>query len=334
MANTFSADEAKTLRAKGAALTAPTAPATPAPATPVPAPAADSAPAAEATPPEDSGAVDSAADTTPADTAPADSAPAEGDTQPTTDDAADTTDAPKAGGARARIQELVEERNALRAYGKHLEGALERSRQAPAQPAAVAATPEPALDKAPTLESVGFDTGKYERALADFARGVARREATAAVAEHTTRANAESARVAFETRVEAFRKVKPDFDVKSSNPSIPPLHQRAAAMIVHDDSGPAIAYHLFSNPDIAVRIARQQPDAQVFALGQIKSQLAAAPAKPQQKIVKLTSAPRPPSPVPGGSSPGVDPNAPSASMKDFVAAHQAKVRERRRMPKR
>jgi hypothetical protein len=238
---------------------------------------------------------------------------------------------PPKGSASARIQELIEERNALRAYGRHLEGRLTEGLR-PAAPAAPAAAPAPVAaptELPPKLEDFKFDASAHAKALGEWTQKQVDARVAAGVEAKLAEQNAQTARQVFESRVDAFRATTPDFDTVISNPNLPNLHPRAAARVVNHEKGPAIAYHLAKNPDLAVRISRLDADSQLVAIGRIEASLEApASAKPQKAPAApaASRAPAPPRPVSSGSSPGKDPNAPSASMAEFVASHRAKSR--------
>lgn len=327
MANSFTAEEAAALRARGGHNPAPPAASPQATAPADSAPAADSPPDAPAVP-----ADAPAADTTTEAPAPSDIVATGDDTAPAEDEGSATSEPkPPKGSASARIQELIEERNALRAYGRHLEGRLTEGLRpaAPAAPAAPAPVAAP-TEMPPKLEDFKYDASAHAKALGEWTQEQVDARVAAGVEAKLAEQRAASARQTFEARVDAFAAVTPDFHAVISNPNLPNLHQRAAERVVGHESGPAIAYHLAKNPDLALRISRLDADSQLVAIGRIVASLEApATAGSKQKTSAAPAAsraPAPPRPVSSGSSPGKDPNAPSASMSEFVAAHRAKSR--------
>ena len=315
----LSAEEAAALRKKGGGSNpfGPPPPAASEPETPQAAP-----PAAESAPGE------SASAETVAETAPAE--PSTGDvTSPADEPAPISQEKPARNSASARIQELVEERNALRAYGRHLEQTLAEQR---GKPAATAPAPAPvsADDPPPTLEQHAFDTKKHAEAQAAWVQRQVDKRVTEKVEAVTRQQQQQTAKQQFESRLEAFRATHDDFDLVISNPNLPSLHERAVATVIHSEKGPELAYQLAKNPDLAVRIARMAPDQQLMALGRLEAQLSTPPA-PASSQKTPTRAPAPPRPVPSGAGPGKDPNAPSSSMSEFVAAHRERLKARRRM---
>ena len=302
------------------------------PVAPTPAPAPAESP--PAVPAASSGEpVASPAAPTPAAAEPAVSAP------PSETGAPET---PPKGGARERIEGLIEENKALRRYGEYLLTRLPAAAQAaPAAPVPVTPPAAPVGKPAPTLAECGFDTNKWTTEMQRWTAEQIQVGVQTAVqtAEQTREVTA--AMSTFESRARVFAAKTPDFKIVTENPALPPLHQAAADLIVQSEKGPEIFYHLGQHPDKAARIARMKPHQQAGAIGRLEAELSVVapppplaptppPTPPAPKPTpKPSSAPPPPTPVPSGTSPTQDPM--TMSMKDFVAWDRAQQQAKREM---
>jgi plasmid stabilization system protein ParE len=280
-------------------------------------------------------------DETSADTADSATAPAASDGEAQTGDEGDEggeqpAPAPK-GSARSRIEELVDERNALRKYGEYL---LEQNKALLAQssPAAATATtaaapaaPVSADDEPPTLEAYDFDPVKHAKAQNDWLKKQVQRQVKATLETVTTQQTAAQAIAKFEERAAEFAKANPDFQTVVSNPALPQFRPEIAQLIVKSEHGPAVNYYLARNPDVATRISRLSITEQAAQIGRIESQVSATgktapstkqatPAAPKQK--SGTKAPPPPTPTPSGSAASKSPG--EMSMDEWVANERAK----------
>ncbi len=261
---------------------------------------------------------------------------------------------PRKGSAQERIQELVDERNALRKYGDHMSTAvrtLTEEIERLKKPASVTAEPTAQVPAAPAVDNdppsmedadVAFDVTKFAKKNAEWTKRQIAQGIKQGVAEITAQQTAEQAKAAFESRVAAFEEVNKDFRTVIGNPALPQLAPEAAKIIARTEEGVGILYYLGKNVDIATRIARMPEAQQCMRLGEIKAQLkvaAAAPVVPPKtpvtgaKLVKpktLTQAPPPPSPTPAGSrSKDRDITDPSLSMDEFVKRErEAKIADR------
>lgn len=106
---------------------------------------------------------------------------------------------------------------------------------------------------------------------------------------------------AYVTRVDKFKETHPDYSEVAESPdvsvSIPMAHA-----IAHSEHGPALAYHLGSNPDEAKRISQLPPPVQLMELGKLEVKLTSSPAKP------VSAAPAPIKPIkPGTETPTLSP---------------------------
>lgn len=297
----------------------------------------DAAIAASVTQPDESGTNDGSTTETKAETVAAESATPEGEKDPEMEEVTDG-DRPRSR-AQERIEELVAERNALRKYGEYLLSQVEGSRKAsastataPQQDSAPAATKDEE-DIAPTLESADYDPIKLNKLQNEWINRQVKRQVESAVKTIESRQSEQAVRQAFEQRTAEFRKSFPDFDMIIANPALPSLAPEAARAVVRSEQGPAIAYHLAKNPDLAARISRLDPVSQAVAVGRLEEQLTRTktetkdttkePSKQVTKApVKVTQAPPPPKPVTASSSPSRDEGI--MSMEEWVANDRAK----------
>jgi hypothetical protein len=256
-----------------------------------------------------------------------------------------------------RFQEVVDERNALREFGKYLQA--QNAARPPVVETAVAPEPPVAVaedEPMPTLEQFDYDPVAHGEALKKWVR----KQVSVGVQTElqTVQAKQSAAQVgaAFEARVTEFKKTHPDYDTVIKNPALPKPSQQMARAVVMSEIGPAILHHLATNPDIAVRISKMSPDDQGIAIGRIEGQLLSqpAPAPAADKGGKgkdantgkanadtsaqpartrtVSKAPPPPRPVSAGRSPttrtALDPGL---SMEDFVALERQKKMDQREM---
>lgn len=233
---------------------------------------------------------------------------------------------PKGSRARERIEDLVAERNALKKYAEYLQTQMAvKPTEAPTAP--VEAAPVVTTEDAPTLESVGFDTDKWTKAMHAWTAKQIEKGVSKAVAGVQEQQQAVSQRQAFETRAAAFAATTPDFQVVIGNPNLPPLDKEVAKTVVTSEIGPQIIYHLGKNPDKAVRIARMNPVQQAQAIGRLEAELTQSAKVPQKKAPTTTKAPAPPTPTPAGGAARVDPM--TMSMNDFVKHEREQALQKR-----
>lgn len=280
-------------------------------------------------PADDQGAPD------PQDTpAPADDPERADDTPPAGDDAGDDggtdggdpADRGRRGGAQARIQELVAERNAAMEFGQYWQQrALELMRQTGAAPAKDGGPGgEPADDPEPRLED--FDsTEKWAEAFRAWTRRQIETTVDKTVEQKTRSQREEEQRAAVLTawneRLTKFVEEQPDALAVISARTLP-ITEHMRDVILASEIGPQIAYHLGKNPATAARIARMSPTQQAAAIGRLEGQLLAqqqvgapSPSSAQRKAAK--PAPPPPSPVDGGSRSEIDLD--KCSLQEFMA---------------
>lgn len=196
---------------------------------------------------------------------------------------------PEAKPERDKIQERFdkltrEKYEALRAKDA-LEWELQRIREAQAKPDPVA----PETTKAPTLADFEYDEAKYQAAMTQYAAAEARKAALEAIKaereKETTRAKVES----FRSREAKFAEKTADYREAVYSDQLP-ISEAMAEVIRESDEGPALAYYLAKNRDIAEAIYALPPIAAARELGKIEARLTAPPPP----APKVSEAPPPP----------------------------------------
>lgn len=252
---------------------------------------------------------------------------------------------PKKGSARERIQELADERDGYKEFGKHLieqhKAALSEIEKLKAQiaPAARAETPpatEPPSTKFPQLDDpdVNFDPAVLaKKQEAWFAKKI-EQGVEEKLAATTSKKAAETLAETFQSRVESFKKETPDWKAIVENPALPQLAGAASAVILTSELGPKILYALGKDIGLAQRIAKMSPELQAAQIGKLEATIELAgktaagqkapvgQAKPAPKK-SVSNAPPPPTPTPAGNraqereltDPGLD-------MEEFARRHR------------
>lgn len=156
--------------------------------------------------------------------------------------------------------------------------------------------PEPVVPASlPTLEAYGWDEGKYQVALIDYARTQARNEVQSAFkAEREQQMQAERAG-AFEKRQQDFIASKPDYAEKVMLNRNLPITASMAEAIRDSDVGPQVAYYLAENMDRATAIAQMSPMAQAREIGRIEARMEVKTSAP----IAVSKAPPPPPSIEG-----------------------------------
>lgn len=186
-----------------------------------------------------------------------------------------------------RFDKLTKEKYDAQRRADRLAWELEQLKSQPAKP-------EPVAPVKPTLESSGYDEDKYQTAVIEYAKQVARAEAAAALQEDRDRQAQAGKQSEFEKRQAEFAKSKPDYVEKVMENQSLPITQTMADVIRESDVGPQVAYHLAENPEIAASIAKLPPLVQAREIGRIEARIEAQKAAPAPKV---SSAPPPSSKI-------------------------------------
>lgn len=269
------------------------------------------------------------------------------------EEGADTTQQPlKKGSARARIQELADERDGYREFGRQQTEYSKALREenarlralAEGKPAAAAKPLTPAADTLgpmPQLtdNDINFDPAKLAEKQTvwmekKIAAGV-QQSVKAALDQTTGQQTEEQIKAVFGTRVEEFKQEHKDWLKVVNHPDLPQLSPAASKVMLKSEFGPALLYHLGNDIPLAQRIARMDPEDQVAEIGEIRRELkvkalAAAAANPKPVAgaklppkKSVSNAPPPPNRSPAGNrSQERDIQDPGLSMDDFAQRHR------------
>lgn len=150
---------------------------------------------------------------------------------------------------------------------------------------------QPKEDQRPVRDT--FDTpDAYDTALETWAgkraASAAKAEFEAGQAKQDRERQASTLVDAYQERKTAFEADHPDFDdlVMDDGLKISPAMSQA---ILEAEDGPAIAYHLAQNPDMAERLAKLSPAQAVYEIGKISTRLA-NPPRPRAEPIRPLSA--------------------------------------------
>lgn len=145
-----------------------------------------------------------------------------------------------------------------------------------------------AADPRPTRDTFS-DPDAYDRAVAEWGvregerRG--REAAQAEIAKQQQEDRAKTILKSYEDRAKTFAEDHPDFEDAVFDPSLPLTPAMSQAIVINEE-GPAIAYHLAQNPEVAQRIAQLDPVSQVFEIGRIAARLSQPAPTPKPEPVR------------------------------------------------
>jgi len=166
----------------------------------------------------------------------------------------------------------------------------------------------PQLDRFPQLEDYDYDQGAYQQAVVAYNANLNQRTVQQALSQQEKfqveqlRKQANQAVVeAFKERSAAFAHEVPDFMQKVGNPRFTQSEAMQQAILL-SDNGPALAYHLASNPQKTAAINNMAPGIAMMELGRLSAQL----AKPNP--VSTSNAPAPAKPVRASGKVDKDPD--------------------------
>jgi hypothetical protein len=235
-------------------------------------------------------------------------------------------------GVRKRIDKERWKRGELERENAELKAKLANQDTEPAKqktaPAATKDDPRPVRPKLSDFENYEEYDAKideYQEQLTDWkVREVKRKDA--AEAEETRRREvAETQTSTWKSREADFVKAHSDYETKlktlefPDSPAVPAVRQA----LLESEVGPAVLYHLASNPDQAKALLALSAASAVRELGKIEAQISPK-STPETETRKTTNAPKPPAKVADGSGAApkaVDPkDLDKMSMKDFKRA--------------
>lgn len=228
-------------------------------------------------------------------------------------------------GVQKRLDELTrnwrEEQRRAERLERLLEQALGRSQAPPQQ--------QMQPQKPKTLADFGYDESAYREYLFNEARAQAAEAAKAEASKWRDELTRQQRREAFDSRVEKFRAEVPDFD-EVFTPTTPISEAMAEAMM-DTEEGPAIAYYLGKNPDIAQRIYRLSPVQAGREIARIEDRIVAERKKAAEKPV--SKAP-PPAPRIEGTEPALtvsasDPESDKLPIRDWLKRREKELSKRK-----
>ncbi len=229
-------------------------------------------------------------------------------------------------GVQKRFDELTRDKYAERRARENAEreAAYWRDKaEKPAAPVAVVAKPK-------TLADFDFDEGAY----ASHLRQEAVQDARKAVADEMKREReaqtAQTRQTKWLERVATFSKSAPDFDQVVFQQNDLPISAHMAEVISEREDGPALAYYLGQNPEVASAISRLSPGLAGAELGEIAASLKVEKTKP----VPVVSKAPPPVPRIEGSDAGppvrtTDPSGDKLSDDEWFAAERKRLSRKR-----
>lgn len=245
----------------------------------------------------------------------------EADPSPAVNDADDSKQTPK--GVGKRIDELTRnwrETERDRDYWRDLAMRGQPSQQQQTQPPQDDETPK-------TLADFEYDEVKYQAYVFEQAEKRAVKAARGELSADQERQAAQRRKDSFRSRSTEFAKTVEDYDSTVRNPR---LHITAdmAEVIEDSEDGPALAYHLGKNPDVADRIAQLPPKAAARELGKIEARLAVEreAAKAAKEAARISNTPAPPPKV--GSDAQVEKKDPAQMSDDEWFATQKRSRKK------
>ena len=144
----------------------------------------------------------------------------------------------------------------------------------------------------PTPEQHGFDDAKYQAALTEYNKQIARSEAMSVIQAERAREQQQQKAQSFRQRESEYMAKNPEYrDIVYGEAFMSvPLSAATAELIAESPDGPAIALHLAKNLEEASHIASLPPVQAAREIGRIEARLAKEAEKPKA----LTNAPPPP----------------------------------------
>lgn len=212
----------------------------------------------------------------------AESSPAKAESKP--DEAVDKV--------RSRIDELTKYRREAERRAERAEREADFLRQQMKAPPQPVATEPVAVSTPKTLADFEFDEAKYQSYLFSEAEKRAVSAAERRIREQQDQEKQSRRKSEFEKRESEYAKSVEDYIDVTRNPSVP-INSDMAQVIAESEDGPALAYYLGKNVEIAERIAQLSPLAAAREMGRIEAKLAAERERAKEKPVSKAPAPTP-----------------------------------------
>jgi hypothetical protein len=182
--------------------------------------------------------------------------------------------------------------------------------------------------KPPTRADHDYDEGKYEAALLEYSRAIARQEVQETLKREREQEAEGKRKQSFQQRQDEFIKSHPEYREKVLENDTLPITQDMARVIAESEMGPEVALYLAENEEKAAQIAQLSPFLQARELGRIEARLEAAKVTPPP-APKLSEAP-PPVPKIDATDPAI-PNKDPSKMSDseFAKWRKRQIAQRR-----
>jgi hypothetical protein len=277
---------------------------------------------------------------------PSTTADTDGETDPPEGEGDEPT--PPKGSARERIEGLIDDRNALRDFGKLQQEENRRLREqleaAAKKPTTQEAPAQKAPMKPPRMDDpeIAYDPDKFAEAQAKWIqeqidRGVEKKLATSRANDSAAAAANEGRKIAesYVSRIDEFKKTHDDWDTLAAQPGLVEPHPAVSSEIQLSEVGPQITYTIMKDKAFRDKLFAATPQRQLKMIGVLEEKLVAEKAaggaqpatkKPTVPQKRTTQAPPPPTRIPSGNAGDQraddDPNLP---MDDFVRRHRAKA---------
>lgn len=188
---------------------------------------------------------------------------------------------------------------------------------------------EPEPLKLPTPEEHGFDDAKYQTALIEYNKQIARHEAIEVIKAERANEQQQQKAQSFRQRETDFMATNPEYrDTVYSDAFMSiPLSAEVAGLIAESPDGPAIALSLAKNIEQAAYIASLPPVLAAKEIGKIEAKLLQAKEAPKPKPV-LTNVPPPPPSI-EATEPAVEKDPLKMSDTEFAKWRRRQIAQRR-----
>lgn len=144
---------------------------------------------------------------------------------------------------------------------------------------------EPRAEPGKTLADFDYDETRF----AEYSKSIAKQEAAEEFRQQQAQEQQRQRIAEYSVKEAEFAKDLPDYYQKAHHS---PISETVANMIVAADDGPALAYHIGDNPDVAIRLSQLDPTSAAMELGRISERIAAAKLT-APKAPSVTQAPKP-----------------------------------------
>lgn len=176
-----------------------------------------------------------------------------------------------------------------------------------------------------TLADFEFDDQRYGAYLREEATRAAREAAQAEFASQREREMSQRRTAQFAEKQKAFAKDTQDYHSVVSNPAFT-QSEALVAEIMESDEGPAIAYYLGNNLDIAARLNALPPVAVAREVARIEARLVGEREKAKAAKNQIPAGNPPPPKLEGGGDPGTTVRVDSAESDSLSDAEWARRR--------